>query len=55
MGIIITEGVVAPQEVYAPLSRTMSTLRKVSLPSLSQPCSTVAMTGCRGGLAMNSS
>lgn len=32
MGIIITDGVVAPQEVYAPLSKTASQCLKISLP-----------------------
>ncbi len=55
MGIIMTEGVVAPQDVYAPLSRRASHFLKVSLPSLSHPCSMLKMAGCLGGRAKNSS
>ena len=46
MGIIITEGVVAPQEVYAPLSRIMEISLKVSLPSLSHPWAILMIAGC---------
>ena len=55
MGIIMTEGVVAPQDVYAPLSRIISISRNVSRPSLLHPWEIFVIVHCRGDVAKNSS
>ena len=51
----MTKGVVAPHEVYAPLSCSVSTARKVRAPSLVQPERSFRSTGWRVGEASISS
>ena len=51
----MTNGVVAPHDVYAPLSCRVCTVRNVSVPSARHPERNVRRTGWRVGEARNSS
>ena len=52
---MLTQGVVAPQEVRPPLSSVMCTSRNVKVPSFRAPLSSRITIGWRVGVATNSS